>query len=145
MELLRADGLGKRVAQVVDVGMVLGRIVAAFFAFGDDVVLEGDSVFVALHDHQLAPAPGQVHAERKLVAPARDAMNDVVLAKELGHLIDGGEDGLVEKCRVIAVVILLPLHRLAFGVKLLGNHIPKRPHPPQPPFGKRLIQHGAEG
>ena len=101
------------------------------------------AVFVALHDHQLAPPPRQVHAKRELVAPGANAMDDAVLARAVLHqLIDGGEDGIVEEIGVVAVVLLLPLHRLALGRELLRRNVPEGLHPGQPPLGERLVDHG---
>src|SRR6266568_5014576 len=76
LQLLCSHRLGQWVAQIIDMRMILGRIVPAFFALGDAVVLEGDAIFVALHDHQFPPPPGHMHAQRKLVSPAGDAMDD---------------------------------------------------------------------
>ena len=68
--------------------MVLGGIVAALFAFGDDVMLEGHAILVALHDDQLAPSPGQMNPQRKLVSPGADAMHDPVPGQQTYQRID---------------------------------------------------------
>ena len=96
-KLLLRDGCGQRVAQVVLVRVVLGRVVAAFFAFGDDVMLERHGVLVALHDDQLPPPPSQVHADGKLVSPGGDTVNNAVGEQELHQRIDGGQDGALEE------------------------------------------------
>src|SRR5262245_60904302 len=66
LDLAAGDCRWQRIAKVVLMGMILGRVVAALFAFGDDVVLECDAVLVRLRDHQLAPTPGQMHTDGKL-------------------------------------------------------------------------------
>src|SRR5580704_1291911 len=53
LQFVLGDRAGNRVAQIVLVTVIFGAIFAAFFAFGDDVVLEGDAILVALHDYQL--------------------------------------------------------------------------------------------
>ncbi len=42
LKLVGGDGAGKRVAQVVLVGVILAGVLVAPLALGDDVVLEGD-------------------------------------------------------------------------------------------------------
>src|SRR5688572_915019 len=103
LELLLGERARERVAQVVLVGVVLGPVVAALFAFGDDVVLEGDAILVRLGDDQLAPAPGQVEPQRELVAPGGDAVDDAVLHQELDQIVDDREDRVLQKVHVVAV------------------------------------------
>ena len=52
LKLLLGQSRGEGIPQVVLVGMVLGRIFTPPFAFGDDVMLKCNRVFVALHDDQ---------------------------------------------------------------------------------------------
>ena len=64
LQFLLGNGQRQRVAKIVLVTMVLGGIIAAFFAFSDDVVLECDRILMTLHDHQFAPSPAQVNSQR---------------------------------------------------------------------------------
>lgn len=68
-EFLFGDDGGEGIVEVVVVGVVFGAFFAGFFAFGDDVVIEGDGVFVVLANDQFAPAPGEVDFDGELVAP----------------------------------------------------------------------------
>jgi len=122
--------------------MILRGIVTALLAFGDDVVLERDAVFVALHDHEFPPPPRQMHPQRELVAPGADAVDDLVLGQRLDQRVDGGEDGLAEEVLVIAVVFLLALHRLPLSGELLRRDVLEHRDPRQPPFRERLVEHG---
>ena len=85
-----------------------------------------------------------MNAKGKLVAPRRDAMNDAVFRQELHHRIDGRKDRAVQEFRIIAVVILLALHRLTFGGELLRRDVAEGPDAGDPPLDERLVDHGRE-
>jgi hypothetical protein len=103
--------------------LIFGAILVAAFTFGDDVVLERDRILVALHDDQFSPAPGQMHAERELVAPTADAVGDPLPVEVSNQLLDGGENGVVEEIGVVGVVLLLPPHCFALGGELVRLNI----------------------
>lgn len=82
LQFLGRHGWWQGISEVVDMGMVLGGVFAAFFALGDDVVVEGDAILVALENDQFSPSPGKVNAKRKLVAPGGDAMHDSAVMED---------------------------------------------------------------
>jgi hypothetical protein len=109
--------------------MVFGRVFAPPLAFGNDVVLEGYRILVALHNDEFTPSPCKMNSQRKLVAPRRNAMNDPIAAQHLNQRIDRREDGIIQKLCVVLVVFLLPLHRLTLCRQLFVRDVLERSHP----------------
>lgn len=134
----------KGIAEVVLVGVVFGAFIPAFFTLGDDVVLEGNSVLVRLHDQEFSPAPGEVNADGDLVSPGVDAVDDPVIAEEFNEVVEGGKYGALLEVSVVLVVLLLAFHGVAFGGELFGRNVAEGDSTGQKPFCKCLI-HGRKG
>src|SRR5688500_13161550 len=72
-------------------------------------------------------------------------MDDAVTGEQLHDRIDRWKNCRIKKVRVILVLILLPLKRLAISGQLFRRNILKRRDAGEPPFGKGAIEHGDEG
>src|SRR4051794_12463644 len=82
-----------------------------------------------------------MYAERELVAPGADAVDDAVGRQQLDQRVDGREDGALEELFVVLVELRLAIDGLTFGGELFGRHVHERLHAPEPPDGEFLVEH----
>jgi hypothetical protein len=83
----------------------------------------------------------QMNAERQLVAPRADAMDDSGFGEKFDEVIDGRKDGSVEELGIVLVVIAEPLDGFAFGREFFRRYIAEWRDPPQPPFSEGFVEH----
>jgi hypothetical protein len=104
-------------------------------------MLERHAVLVALHDHQLAPPPREMHAKRQLVAPAETRCTILLAASVSYDRVDCGMIASLERLRSFWLYSCCWFHRLALGGQLFGRDVAEGDDAAQKPFGERLIQH----
>src|SRR5207244_10208975 len=88
------------------------------------------------------PALRQVKPDGELIPPRRHAMRHAGFGEHVHHRLDRRKNRAVDELFVVAVVILLALHRVLLGRQLLRRNIPKRAHTRHPPFHKPLVHWG---